>query len=121
LLEHELAFIFQQVLMGLNYMHKKNIIHRDIKLENIVMQTNRKDDLTIKITDFGFAKIFDPAVGLKDILGSPIYMAPEIVQRKTYGVEVDIWAAGVLLYIMVVGAPPFVTYDKKELFEQIKS
>ena len=65
--------------MALNYLHINNIVHRDIKLENVLMQTDSKDDLNLKITDFGFAKIFEPADGLNEILGSPLYMAPEIL------------------------------------------
>jgi len=56
--ERDAAIIFQQILMALNYLHLKNIVHRDIKLENVLMQTENQKDLTLKITDFGFSKIF---------------------------------------------------------------
>jgi serine/threonine protein kinase len=57
--ERDAAIVFQQILLALNYLHQKNIVHRDVKLENILMATDRKDDLTLKVTDFGFAMIFD--------------------------------------------------------------
>jgi serine/threonine protein kinase len=107
--------------MALNYLHSRNIVHRDIKLENVLMQTKDKDDLAIKITDFGFAKMFDPKRGLTDILGSPLYMAPEILLKKSYGTSVDIWASGVLLHILMVGEPPYIAESKKEIFELIKN
>ena len=106
--------------MALNYLHKQNIVHRDIKLENVLMQTEDKFDLTLKVTDFGFAKTFVPEQGLNEILGSPIYMAPEILQKKSYGTPVDIWAAGVLFHIILVGEPPFMAETKKEIFDKIR-
>lgn len=106
--------------MALNYLHSRKIVHRDIKLENVLMQTKEQDNLAIKITDFGFARFFDPAKGLSDVLGSPLYMAPEILLKKSYGTSVDIWAAGVLLHILMVGEPPYIADTKKEIFEMIK-
>jgi len=119
--ERDAAVIFQQILMALNYMHSRNIVHRDVKLENVLMQTKNKDDLAIKLTDFGFAKIFYKERGLTDILGSPLYMAPEILRKKPYGTAVDIWAAGVLLHILIIGEPPYIAETKKEIFEMIRN
>ena len=80
------------------------------------MQTANKDDLTLKITDFGFAKIFKKDQGLSEILGSPLYMAPEIIKRTGYDSAVDVWASGVVLHIMLVGEPPFIASTKKGVF-----
>ena len=63
-------------------MHKKNISHRDLKPENILLESKKLDDLEVKIADFGFASFFDPNEGLQTILGSPLYMAPELVKAK---------------------------------------
>jgi serine/threonine protein kinase len=104
----------------LNYLHQKNIVHRDIKLENVLMATDQKDDLTLKVTDFGFATVFDPKVGMTESMGSPVYMAPELVNKQTYGSAVDIWAAGILLHMLIIGDPPFLAGSKKELFMMIK-
>lgn len=88
-------------------MHKQNIVHRDIKPENILLESKSIDDFTIKITDFGFSKLYDPTEGMKDTLGSPLYMAPEIIKKRPYDSSVDIWAIGIMTYLMLCGKPPF--------------
>jgi calcium-dependent protein kinase len=108
--------------LGLNYMHKKNIVHRDIKPENILMESRDTDNLNIRITDFGFAKFYDPKTGgLKESLGSPLYMAPEIVKNLPYDAKVDIWSLGVVAYILLSGKPPFSGTTKQEIFMQLSS
>jgi serine/threonine protein kinase len=73
--------------------------------------------LSLKITDFGFARCYDPSEGgLTDKLGSPLYMAPEIIKQLSYDSSVDIWALGVLCYIMLSGKPPFKGSSKDEIF-----
>jgi calcium-dependent protein kinase len=112
--EQDCANIVKQILLGLNYMHSKNIIHRDIKPENILI----KEGFQIKITDFGFARCFDPkGPGLTQHLGSPLYMAPEVVKKQAYGPKVDLWAVGIITYIMLLGKPPFKCESKKEVFD----
>jgi serine/threonine protein kinase len=105
--ENQAAVIMHQVLLALNYLHLNNIVHRDVKLENVLMQTNFMEDLTLKLTDFGFAKVFQPELGLTEVLGSPLYMAPEMLLKHSYGTLVDVWAAGVMMHILVFGIPPF--------------
>jgi len=77
--ESDAAYIIKQVLQAINYMHRNAIVHWDLKPQNILLETN--DDLEIKITDFGFSCFFDPRVGLKLDIGSPAYMAPELIQK----------------------------------------
>lgn len=77
--EQDAANIMEQVLTAINYMHKQNITHRDMKLENLLC--SNEDSLNVKITDFGFACHFDPDQKLSISLGSPLYMAPEIVNH----------------------------------------
>jgi calcium-dependent protein kinase len=118
--EKDAAKILHQILLGLNYMHKKNIIHRDIKPENILLESKDVSKVVVKITDFGFAKCYDPYTfeGFDDVLGSPLYMAPEIVKKMKYDSKVDIWSLGVMAYIILSGKPPFSGKTRDEIFLQ---
>lgn len=97
-------------------MHQQNIVHRDIKPENILIEKN-DDEVVLKLTDFGFAVFFNQEKGLKQVLGSPLYMAPEIVAQKNYDSKVDIWSLGVLTHILLTGCPPFFGKTKPEIYE----
>lgn len=92
---------------------------RDIKPENILLENKDPNNLNIKITDFGFACFYDPKEGLKEVLGSPLYMAPEIVKEETYDEKVDTWSVGVITYILLSGRPPFKGRSKAEMFKSI--
>jgi serine/threonine-protein kinase HSL1 (negative regulator of Swe1 kinase) len=102
----EIIYIFKQVLGALNYLHRNNIVHLDIKAENVCI--NEKN-LTVKLVDFGFAASGKENVRNMDIYcGTPQYMAPEFFLKKIYdGREIDIWATGVLLFYMICGQFPF--------------
>jgi len=94
-------------LLGINNLHSQRIVHRDLKLENILLDDPDPNKLTLKIADFGFArKIPD---GEKEELqcGTPIYMAYEIIEGREYECEVDIWSIGVITYILISGDAPF--------------
>ena len=102
--DSEAKFIFRQVLDGIKYLHSKNIYHRDIKLENLIINENN----TVKIIDFGFATITQKTKLLNFFCGTPSYMPPEIVQKKDYfGESADIWSSGILLYTILCGSFPF--------------
>jgi calcium-dependent protein kinase len=88
-------------------MHKKNITHRDLKPENILLESKDRNNLDIKISDFGFSCFFDPKKGLELVLGSPLYMAPEIILNKNYNEKVDVWSIGVISYMLLTGRNPF--------------
>ncbi|EJD50273.1 Pkinase-domain-containing protein, partial [Auricularia subglabra TFB-10046 SS5] len=106
LCEPEARRIFAQIVSGVSYMHSKMIVHRDIKLENILLDSNRN----VVISDFGFANDFKHHTDLmKTSCGSPCYAAPElIVSREVYvGTAVDIWSCGVVLHAMLTGHLPF--------------
>ena len=101
-------FLFRQIILGIKYIHSQNIVHRDIKLENIIIDFNN----TVKICDFGIGKVLSSNEELLyDKCGTPMYMAPEIVlssKKNGYrGFPVDIWASGITLYIMLTGNLPF--------------
>ena len=78
------------------------------------------DDLTVKLTDFGFATFFDENDLLDEVLGSPIYMPPEIILRQKYDSKVDTWSAGVVAYILLTGLPPFSGANKEEVYAAIQ-
>jgi len=88
-------------------MHNLGIMHRDLKPENLMCETFDEDQITIKLTDFGFATHFDPDQPQTLSLGSPLYMAPELCQEKSYDNKVDVWAVGVILYVLMTGSAPF--------------
>lgn len=95
-------------------------MHRDIKAENIMLENNDSENFSIKLTDFGFACFFLSGEGKKDVLGSPLYMAPEIVSNDgPYDFKVDIWAAGVIAYILLSGRVPFKGKKRDEIFTAI--
>ena len=106
----ETSFIFYQIVNGIQYLHKNNIVHRDMKPENIMLT----EDMIVKIGDFGLSKYFkNDEIRLKTNCGSPCYSAPEVLRGNKYKPKpVDIWGIGIILYCMVCGELPF--EDEKE-------
>ena len=102
--EQETKKIFRKIVRGVEYLHSKKIAHRDIKLDNIMVNKN----YDVKIIDFGFSLFTSSSKKLSLHCGTPSYMAPELVAKKDYvGQPVDIWALGVLLYKLLTGYYPF--------------
>ena len=123
--EKKAAFIIKQILSALNYLHSKGIMHRDIKPENILVQNFDKqkiksEEIHIKLIDFGASNFFKENEILKLKVGSPYYIAPEVL-NKNYNEKCDIWSAGVVLYVMLTGKFPFVGKTSQKLFESIKT
>lgn len=90
-------------------MHSKGIVHRDLKLENILLADDTSKPV-IKIADFGLSKVFSPQTTLTTLCGSPLYMAPELLtvdQKGDYSPAVDVWSVGVVLFILLAGYSPF--------------
>ena len=99
------------------YLHSRNICHRDIKLENIIIDPETK---LIKLIDFGFA-VFSTKNNLKLYCGTPSYMAPELIAKKEYnGALVDIWTCGIAYYVMLCGYFPFTAHTDRELQRKIQ-
>ena len=113
--EVKAAKIIKQVLLALNYMHSQKMTHRDLKPENILLESSNIKNLDVKIADFGFSCFFDPKEGLDLVLGSPLYMAPEIIQGRNYNEKVDIWSMGVISYMLLSGRNPFPGKTKDEV------
>ena len=114
--ENQLKFIAGCVLVGLNYIHEKQIIHKDIKPENLVFDSRGY----IHITDFGISKIYHPDNG-KENSGTPGYMAPEVLFNKDHNFNVDYFSLGVILYELLMGRRPYHGHSKKELRKDVVS
>ena len=123
--ENQLAVLFYQMFSGIAYLHDKNIVHRDLKLENILISEIEVDKKTndrffwIKIIDFGTAKIFEKNKKEKSVVGSSYYIAPEVL-KKSYNEKCDTWSIGVILYMLIVGRAPFDGVDDDEIISNIK-
>ena len=114
--ENQLKFIAGCILVGLNYIHEKQIIHKDIKPENLVFDSRGY----IHITDFGISKIYHPDNG-KENSGTPGYMAPEVLFNKDHNFSVDYFSLGVILYELLMGRRPYHGHSKKELRKDVVS
>ncbi|XP_076665221.1 phosphorylase kinase gamma isoform X2 [Andrena cerasifolii] len=107
--EKKTRYIMRQVFEGVQHIHNQGIVHRDLKPENILLD----DNLNVKITDFGFARVLKVGDKLYDLCGTPGYLAPEVLKcnmfenAEGYGYEVDVWACGVIMFTLLVGCPPF--------------
>lgn len=103
--EPHIAYFAREVLMALAYMHSQNKIHRDIKTDNVLL----KSDGTVRLGDFGYAaQLGDNADRRKSVVGTPYWMAPEVIEGKSYAFEVDIWSLGVMCRELADGEPPYI-------------
>ncbi|CAL5018912.1 unnamed protein product [Urochloa decumbens] len=97
--------------------HSLGVMHRDLKPENFLL-ANKDDDMSLKAIDFGLSVFFKPGQIFTDVVGSPYYVAPEVL-RKRYGPEADVWTAGVILYILLSGVPPFWAETQQGIFDAV--
>jgi len=122
--QNEAQHFFRQIAKACAYMHDLSICHRDLKLENLLLSRDASCDLgiSIKVIDFGFAVQLPPGVTtLRTFCGTPPYMSPQMVAGQPYGAfDSDVWALGVLLYVMLVGRFPFCGDTKTALFAGIR-
>ena len=113
------AYIIYQVFIAVNFFHKMNIIHRDLKPENILISDRNEDGYPhIKICDFGASKIFEKGEFNQKFIGTSYYVAPEVI-RKKYNEKCDLWSCGVILFILLIGNPPFRGDSKKEILNSV--
>jgi len=116
--EAKAARILRQILSALDTCHKKNIVHRDLKPENILFESSSIDS-TVKVIDFGRSKLLVAKEKIVERAGSLYYMAPEVLQCKEYNQQCDIWSAGVILYLLLAGCPPFNGKTREETIKKI--
>ena len=122
--EKQICIILYQILSGVLYLHEHNIVHRDLKLENIMVDHIEKDLTTsepyffIKIIDFGSCKVFNKEKKETQLIGTSYYIAPEVI-NKSYNEKCDLWSVGVILYMLIGKKPPFDGYNLNKIFEKI--
>jgi serine/threonine protein kinase len=111
-------FVAAKILDSVRYLHINDIVHRDIKPENLIF--DRVGDMAqLKLTDFGFATMYDRTNPLTATCGTPEYVAPEVLEGKSYNSQVDVWSCGVVIYILLCGFPPFYGDTEEQLFDRI--
>ncbi|XP_075957978.1 serine/threonine-protein kinase DCLK1a isoform X3 [Anarhichas minor] len=117
--ERDASGMLYNLANAIKYLHSLNIVHRDIKPENLLVYEHADGSKSLKLGDFGLATVVDGP--LYTVCGTPTYVAPEIISETGYGLKVDIWAAGVITYILLCGFPPFrgSSDDQEVLFDQI--
>eukprot|EP01118_Nematostelium_gracile_P018069 TRINITY_DN78_c0_g1_i1.p1 TRINITY_DN78_c0_g1~~TRINITY_DN78_c0_g1_i1.p1 ORF type:complete len:407 (+),score=134.07 TRINITY_DN78_c0_g1_i1:164-1384(+) len=115
--EQEARTVIQKILVATAFLHKNGVVHRDLKPENMLF-SNDGPESELKVADFGFAKYIGDG-GLFDPCGSPIYVAPEIVNEEKYDQSVDVWSIGVILYLLLCGFPPFYSENVDRIFSLI--
>jgi calcium-dependent protein kinase len=117
--EQDAGVLMKQLLSCVAYCHDRDIVHRDLKPENVLLEASKEFD-QIKVIDFGTAMRHKPGSFLKDTIGTPYYIAPEVLLHK-YSKQCDIWSLGVILYITLSGIPPFNGGSDSEIMNAIKS
>ncbi|CAF2098632.1 hypothetical protein BRARA_E01819 [Brassica rapa] len=115
--EREAVKLIKTILAVVEACHSLGVMHRDLKPENFLFDSP-KEDAKLKATDFGLSVFYKPGQYLYDVVGSPYYVAPEVL-KKCYGPEIDVWSAGVILYILLSGVPPFWAETESGIFRQI--
>lgn len=119
--EADASHCIQQILESVNHCHQNNIVHRDLKPENLLLASKAKG-AAVKLADFGLAiEVQGDQQAWFGFAGTPGYLSPEVLKKEPYGKPVDIWACGVILYILLVGYPPFWDEDQHRLYAQIKA
>ena len=116
------AYIFKQILSAVDFCHQNRIIHRDLKPENILIESEeeaKKEFFTIKVIDFGTSDKFAKGKMIKQQIGTPLYIAPEVLNNN-YNEKCDLWSCGVILYIMLCGVPPFTGENDDEIYCAVK-
>ncbi|CAK7328565.1 unnamed protein product [Dovyalis caffra] len=115
--EREAAKLIKTIVGVVEACHSLGVMHRDLKPENFLFHSV-EEDAPLKATDFGLSVFYKPGQTFCDVVGSPYYVAPEVL-RKHYGPEADVWSAGIILYILLSGVPPFWAETEMGIFKQI--
>ncbi|CAD8208692.1 unnamed protein product [Paramecium pentaurelia] len=117
--ERRASDLMRQILMAVVYCHEQKIVHRDLKPENVLFSGTEPEAL-LKIIDFGCSRKFNSQKNMTKRLGTPYYIAPEVLNHN-YNEKCDVWSCGVILYILLCGYPPFTGKNENEIFEKVKT
>jgi calcium/calmodulin-dependent protein kinase I len=113
--EHEAALLMKQLLEAISHCHKLGVVHRDIKPDNLLFDSRNN----LKVADFGSAVWLHEGTCMEGVVGTPYYVAPEVLMGRDYNEKVDVWSCGVILYIMLAGVPPFYGESVADIFEAV--
>ncbi|KAH9621364.1 hypothetical protein KSS87_005751 [Heliosperma pusillum] len=113
--EPDATLLFKQLIEAIAHCHRNLVSHRDIKPENILFDARNR----VKLCDFGSAEWYGESNWMSGVVGTPYYVAPEVLAGREYNEKVDVWSAGVILYIMLGGVPPFIGETVEDTFEAV--
>lgn len=113
--EPKAASYIKQLMLAVAHCHRFGVVHRDIKPENVLFDFQGR----VKLGDFGSAAVVDEFGSVNGLVGTPYYVAPEVVMGRDYNDKVDVWSVGVILYVMIAGVPPFYGETAAEIFEAV--
>lgn len=119
--------IMRQIMRAILYFNSRNIVHRDLKLDNVMIEgldTGKIEDIRVKLIDFGVSKFTNSEgqkIDLRTYCGTLNFMAPEVIQGKSYDISCDLWSVGVIAFFILSGRPPFIGKDEHELIKKISS
>lgn len=116
--EDDARKLLRNICSAIAYLHSNGIVHRDLKPENLLLE-NSSDHTAVKLADFGLARFFDEGAAMRTTCGTPAYISPEMLEGTSYGPSVDMWAIGVIGYILLTGNPPFAMTPIARLMFQI--
>lgn len=116
--ERVTKFLITQILVALKHLHSKNIVHCDLKPENVLLSTDSEFP-QVKLCDFGFARIIGEKSFRRSVVGTPAYLAPEVLRNKGYNRSLDMWSVGVIIYVSLSGTFPF--NEDEDINEQIQN
>jgi calcium-dependent protein kinase len=113
--EKVIAGYVKEILLGLSHCHAMNVLHRDLRPENVIFADKKCKHL--KLIDFKFAKVFNETQKSQEVLGAPAYIAPEVLSKRMYSTKADIWSCGIITYLLLCGNLPYIVTTKMRLSE----
>ncbi|XP_070565912.1 serine/threonine-protein kinase 17A-like [Ptychodera flava] len=117
--ERDVVRLLRQIIEAVHYLHERNVVHLDIKPSNVLLTHSHPNQSDVKLVDFGLARLVNGNEEVREILGTPDYVAPEVLNYEPISLASDMWSIGVLTYVMLTGSSPFLGDTKQETFLNI--